>query len=188
MTLWALSLWRPWDEAVLLHTKACENRGWVPPARMLGQYIALQAAQKYHVQGMEQIEAVLRRPGVRADHFNLMSRWHSNDSRAGRIVGVARLVGWLDKRPLDPAYFNALRDNVVAMPEYRPQVDGLDRDPWWMGPVGWLLVERTPIEPVLCTGRQGLWRLDAPTEDRVRFRWMQALRRRGLSGSVALCQ
>ncbi len=42
-----------------------------------------------------------------------------------------------------------------------------DQRYWWNGPVGWLLKDVVPIEPVPCRGAQGLWDLPADVERQV---------------------
>lgn len=54
-----------------------------------------------------------------------------------------------------------------------------DQAKWWSGPVGWCLDNVVPIEPVLCKGKQGLWRLDPAVLDQVRSRWDVARRNKG---------
>ena len=74
---------------------------------------------------------------------------HEVDSPTG-IVGVARLVGALDVR-------HGRRYLQRADDADRARLDALDRDPWWAGPVGWLLDDVVAIDPVPCRGAMGLW-------------------------------
>lgn len=41
-------------------------------------------------------------------------------------------------------------------------------DPWFFGPWGWKLREVTPIKPVRCSGKQGLWSLPPDVLGQVR--------------------
>jgi hypothetical protein len=66
----------------------------------------------------------------------------------GAVVGVARVVAVVD---------------VHGVP--------LGQDPWWAGPLGWILDDVHPlVEPVPCRGFQGLWSLPPVVEDAVRAR------------------
>lgn len=51
-------------------------------------------------------------------------------------------------------------------------------DPWFFGPWGWVLRDVVPIDPVPCTGRQGLWTLPADVYGQVRERYGLALKER----------
>ena len=73
----------------------------------------------------------------------------------GAIVAVAQLEG--------------VATHINAVPD-----DQVDR--WWCGPVGWLLDNVVPIEPVPCKGKQGLWRLEPVVLEAVRERWKAARR------------
>jgi len=42
----ALSLYQPWASAVILLGKDVENRRWAPPARVIGQRIAIHAGRR----------------------------------------------------------------------------------------------------------------------------------------------
>ena len=47
--------------------------------------------------------------------------------------------------------------------------------PWFMGPVGWLLDDITPIKPgIAIVGRQGLWQLPLNVRRMVRAAWAEA--------------
>ena len=50
--LMALTLWRPWPDAVLYGGKLIENRTWAPPARLIGNRLAIHAGLKYDKQAV----------------------------------------------------------------------------------------------------------------------------------------
>ncbi len=84
-----LSLTRPWPFAFVNSTpdvpaKRVENRSWAPPPFMLGQYLALHAAQSWDEDDREWIEHVtgLTVPG-------------KADSPHSRIFAVCRLAGFV---------------------------------------------------------------------------------------------
>ena len=47
--------------------------------------------------------------------------------------------------------------------------------PWFVGPTGWMLSEVTPITPVACRGRQGLWNVPEDVLPVVREAYRNAL-------------
>lgn len=90
------------------------------------------------------------------------------------IVGVARIVGYLDRRPeLGCAYAFAVAPELHT-PERYARVSRLDSDPWWAGPVGILLDDVTAIAPVPCKGAMGYWRVPDDVAEIVRARWKEA--------------
>jgi hypothetical protein len=80
MTIFGLTLWRPWDWAIL-HGKDFENRSWAPPLTF-GDYIALHAGQRWDAEGAEFIERVSGLAVPDAETWP-----------GGQIVGVAKFVG-----------------------------------------------------------------------------------------------
>lgn len=132
---------------------------------MLGAHIAVHAGTKYDAEAFVDLHE--RRIGGFVPPL-------SSESPAG-IVGVARILGWLDTSGARPR---------VHAPEVAPAgVDHaelvrrlwlLEEDPWWAGPCGWLLDEVTPIEPVPCRGALGLWRVPEDVAALVRERWKHA--------------
>lgn len=137
----ALTVWRPWSDAIVRGPKRVENRTW--PPFVVGGRIAIHAGKRYQ-------------------DLDNASEWpwpagfvppHEVDSPTG-IVGVARLVGALDVR-------HGRRYLQRADDADRARLDALDRDPWWAGPVGWLLDDVVAIEPVPCRGAMGLWTVPA---------------------------
>jgi hypothetical protein len=88
------------------------------------------------------------------------------------IVGVARLIGYLDLRDPERRRARALLGNgpavlvaermVGSYDDRLGRTNQLDEDPWWTGPCGWLLDRVVAIEPVACKGAQGLWTVPEP--------------------------
>ena len=137
----ALTLWRPWSDAIVHGPKRVENRPWAPHADVVGELIAIHAGRRY-------------------DDLDGAAEWpwpggyvppHPSDSPTG-IVGVARVVGALDTR--HGRYLQRRHDRDLA------RLAALDRDPWWAGPVGWLLDDVVALpEPIPHPGSLGLWRV-----------------------------
>ncbi len=83
----ALTLWRPWTDAILYGGKRVENRPWKPWQRVMGQVIAIHAGVTYDRDGAGWMqEADLYTPPA------------PEDSPQG-IVGLARVTGYREKCP-----------------------------------------------------------------------------------------
>jgi hypothetical protein len=155
------SFLRPWPSAILAQSpdaKRCENRSRPVPRAMLGRYFAIHASQRYLVGDWPW-------PGGIAVPAQ-------DDCPIG-IVGVARIVGWLDTR----SQVGAIGNYVIAPGETsHARLVSLDRDPWWAGPVGVLLDDVTPIDPVPCKGALGFWRVPLELVPIIAQRWEEARR------------
>ena len=135
----ALTLWQPWAHAILHCGKRVENRPWPPPYTTIGEVIAIHAGARYEANGWSFPTGVVVPPKGTVPQ------------RA--IVGAARVLGFLDLRGL-------YRQCVGCADAH-----ALDGDPWWAGPVGWLLGDVVALaEPVPCKGALGLWRLPPDVE------------------------
>ncbi len=156
----ALTLYRPWGASMLFGPdggpgpKPIENRTWPPSARMLGQVIALHHGQRYDDEGA----AFLAARGWNPDRYP-QSRWTG-------IIGTARIVGFVDKRPgfatqiVCPASTTAHRSVGIAKT--------VEASPFFFGPVGWLLEERVGFpRPVECLGHQQLWTVPEDLEEEI---------------------
>lgn len=149
----AATLWRPWDEPVAAGAKPIENRPQPPPRKLLGETIAIHAGKHHDPSARRFIaERGYVLGGTRGE-------WVANRRMA--IVGVARIAGWLDRREKSlvdgEGMVTALDERTDGGPDYRSLVAAADRSPWWMGPVGILLVDAVAIAPVSCRGAQGWW-------------------------------
>jgi hypothetical protein len=126
----ALTLWRPWDHAILYGGKRIENRRWRPWENIINQRIALHAGMKYDTEGAEwMIRQKLYTPPA------------PSESIAGAIVGTAIVTGYV--RESDDPWFI-----------------GCDQQGSLEGGYGWLLADVVALEaPVICRGAQGLWKV-----------------------------
>lgn len=85
----ALSLWQPWATAVIDHGKDVENRVWAPPARVIGQRIAIHAGRRVDAAALDQARAAgyeLPDPlpaGVLLGTVRLVDAHHASACRAG---------------------------------------------------------------------------------------------------------
>jgi hypothetical protein len=152
----ALTLHRPWSDAIARGPKRVENRTWTPPADMLGRFIAIHAGKRFD-------------DGVGIALTAMGSGWDPplDDAESPQgIVGIARLIGVADRRG------DKLRLMVPGfpMPGVANRLELLVDDRWWAGPVGWLLDDVLAIEPVPCRGAQGLWLVPPEVDALVRAR------------------
>lgn len=145
-----ITLWRPWSDAIVHGPKRVENRPWSPPDAMVGQVIAIHAGKRYSTASWKFPGGYV--PPVEAD------------SPMG-IVGVARIIGWL-RRDAREGVEERDRFHVMFAPDERgDEVARVHLDPWWLGPVGWLLDDVQALsEPVAHPGALGLWRVPPEKE------------------------
>lgn len=130
----AITLWRPWDQAILHGSKRYENRGWPLYKSLVGQRIALHAGKKYDIDGARW----MKRNGLYVPPS-------CGDSPTG-IVGVVVFDKVVTNDESDESYFEDIRD------------------PWFFGKYGWHIgsVERIR-HPIPCIGRQGVWNVPDDT-------------------------
>ena len=143
-----LTLWRPWSDAIVHGPKRVENRLRPPPASVLGELIAIHAGRKYGF-GNWTLPSAARR-GYEPP----------NEAKCPRgIVGVARVVGYLDLRGADRVMKHRVDLDCGGYHDL-DRLHALDEDPWWVGPVGWLLDDVVAFpEPIPHRGMLGLWRV-----------------------------
>jgi len=79
----ALTLWRPWAWSVAAGLKRIENRGWKPPASLIGKRLAIHAGEKWDPDA----NAVLRAGGI-----DVPSKGHHY---TGAILGLVVVRGAL---------------------------------------------------------------------------------------------
>lgn len=80
--LFALTLWQPWANAIVLGPKRLENRDWRPPPTLIGHVIALHAGKVWDKVGAKIIAAELWSGCPSAPVFD----------RISAIIGLARIV------------------------------------------------------------------------------------------------
>lgn len=149
----ALTLWRPWPFAIFhlppSEAKPVENRGWKPPASVIGKRIAIHAGKKYDAD---------------ADDFIFVSQLDidkvGNDARLKHegIVGTVLVWGWVQATE---SMFPESR-KLVGFGGRVTEAQALKviRSRWFCGPYGWVMAERRTLAmPVACKGAQGLWRV-----------------------------
>lgn len=147
----ALTLWRPWDTAILYLGKPVENREWGPPSNLIGQRIALHSGKKFDEEGACTIVKLCHAAQFPPPAFveACLDRAEKLDSV---ILGTVRIARVLERRQ---QHFGA--------------PDPLATSPWFFGSFGWVCEDVIAFpEPVPCKGAQGLWTLPPDVEARVR--------------------
>lgn len=107
--LLALTLWRPWDQAIVHGTRRIENRPWRRNS-IIGQRIAIHAGKKYDLAGAQDMVAA-----------GLFAPPPIEKSPEG-IVGLARVAGFVtdSRSPWFSGPIGWKLDEVVALPEPVP--------------------------------------------------------------------
>lgn len=124
----ALTLWRPWEQAILQGGKLIENRKWPLPTRYLGEPIALHAGKTYDKQG---------------------ARWMADEGLYTPPADTKCQVGIVGV---------VVFDAVVGKGDDVDEPDFTLNDPWYFGPFGWRIKSARALERVVsCRGAQGLW-------------------------------
>ncbi|MBU1483148.1 MAG: hypothetical protein KKH12_15910 [Gammaproteobacteria bacterium] len=99
MRLPAMTLVQPWASLVVSGSKTVENRGFRPGDWMLGRELAIHAGRRYDDM-WEDVRG--QQPGGLARQ--LRKRAHAAlkiDERAEGLIGIVRVMGWVDDRPDD---------------------------------------------------------------------------------------
>jgi hypothetical protein len=148
----AITLWRPWSDAIARGPKRIENRTWVPPRQLLGCHIAIHAGKQYQ------------------DKISYPEHWVPPPLCFMGIVGVARLAGIYDARETQPRIYFA--DGLS--PKAKAELEASEQNPWWVGPVGWFLDDVGAIDPVDCKGALGVWDVPMQAANEVRRKWIAA--------------
>ena len=145
--LHALTLVQPWAWCISHGPKRVENREWSLDW-LVGHYFAIHAGKKY-----DDAAAVNLALGWRA--LGLQGPPPGEESiTLGAIVAVAKLAKFVNRAP----YWKS----------------STQEDPWFSGPIGWVLEDVQAIEPVPCRGYQKLWTVPHPIAEQVRERWRLA--------------
>jgi hypothetical protein len=142
----ALTLWRPWDLAIVFHGKNVENRKW---ATNYTGPLAIHSGQRWDNDGYL---FCADRVGTTEAKIQL-----ATDAHKGHIIGVCELYAchkYLNYKQSPQAIRRqAVKDN-------NPFADYLFHNPWAFGPYCWLLRKIQAIEPIPMRGRQRLWNVE----------------------------
>lgn len=146
----ALSIHVEWLWAILHLGKAIENRSWPPPAKFVGDLIALHGTQRTpDAAGLEAMIAAARAAGWEVlPHPVYDAGWvfQRGGGERPEILEFGDLAG--------------LRGRVAALVRLAGCTVG-QQGPWREpGAFHWELADLRPIPgPILCKGAQRLWRL-----------------------------
>lgn len=145
----ALTLWRPWDTAILRLGKPVENRDWPPPAKLVGKRFALHSGKKFDMDGAATIFLLAHKDGF--SHEVIRDRIARSEALDSVILGTVKLVRVISK----------------AQPQLGER-DPLADSEWFFGDFGWVVEEPFALpRPVPCKGMQGLWTMPPDVEAQV---------------------
>lgn len=194
----AITLWPEWVWAICCLQKRVENRGWIPPASMLGETIAIHAGKAlggggyrnvyYKDRAMEMVCQTALTAGWNYQKngdcdYSLQMAYGREHPEWGVIASLSSAEFREDLIPTGAIVATAVLDRVT----YRPEEDGkivygYMNPPWGVeGAKHWRLTDvRLLEEPVECRGYQRLWGVPPEVaekmvydEDRQIDRWMQ---------------
>ncbi len=152
--MYAITLHQPWASLIALGLKTVETRSWPAPERLIGQTIAVHAAQRMARRPEAPIEEALL-AGVGSD-------WRRTIP-TGAVLATARLTGLARVECVDLATGQAVHDGRTEV-GYAADLGQTRIDPWGdFGPGRWLwfLADVRPLpEPVPAIGRQSFWHWD----------------------------
>lgn len=191
--LLALTLWPEWAWAIdlpFLLAKRVENRGWAPPAELVGPaapWIALHAGKEiggaagavHTVEGLSAVWSMAERSGLEAQvrFGGPLDSWALRVWRGKRSVQAQN--NWSrPNRPdveIRPIRTSAIIGLIRVVRVLRPGEEGDEPGVrGWKVPdaYGWVFHYRPLKSPVSAAGKQKLWKVDAATAAAV---WRQAV-------------
>lgn len=139
----ALSLWQPWASFIAIGIKPFETRSWAPPAKLIGQRVAIHAAKK----------------AVPSDDRDWAIRCGVPVIPLGAVVCTAVLAGAYQCGPTRDgcaALLNVTWGSQTALVHAGVPVD--EFGDYASGRWAWLLTNIEEFDvPIPATGHQGLW-------------------------------
>jgi hypothetical protein len=145
----AITLRQPHANLTAYWGKNVENRGWLPPHHIIGQWIAIHAGKRFCPEEFDAALELTMRAGIGPSPAQQML-W-TKDGPYGAILAIA-LLGSVESYPCD---FSLT----------------LHKNPWAFGPECWMWTRIIALpEPIPCKGAQGLWTLATPITEEV---WRQ---------------
>lgn len=140
-----ITVWQPFAGLLVSGVKTVENRTWSPRGLRPGDRFLIHAGVRYDRDSWEWVLGL-------AEELKAKNQWR-----------MFRTPSW----PLSASKPNPDADPVGATPygaivgavtldEVRRAARG--DDPWFCGPIGWYVRDPVPIDPVWCSGAQGLWK------------------------------
>lgn len=184
----ALTIFNPWAALIAEGVKRVENRTWSPERQGLrvGDFLAIHASGFKPGRGGTAEEwgaaaELAERAGI-LDEVPLLAEFV-------KVVDVprqerGRLYLARCKHHVEHAvpYSAIVAVAVVADVVRAAPLRGGRPDPWFVGPVGWVLEDVVKIDPIPCKGAQGIWTIEEHILGELRFRYKMAVARRSQGG------
>jgi hypothetical protein len=169
----ALTVWQPWATLLMLGLKDVENRSWLPGADLArGDFVLLHAGKTFDADAWRGAGQIVTDLGVE-DRVP----WMAPVQRAlAQVDGIAdrKLRAQATRRAEELAREAVPHSAIVGVARYAGAIASETRNPWFVGPHGWRMVEPTAFEPVPCNGAPGLFAVDKATWSVVLPRWTEA--------------
>jgi len=181
---YGLTVRDPWAQAIIFGPKRIENGGKRPPDKIVGERIAIHCGKTVDEGAIKEMYS---HPSGDDLAYNdalclalsdfresLVERLGRNNSRGihkikhhpGHIIGTVRVVGWAEMTGESNAGHPLGTSKSVegkhgwsdAFDDTDSALSAITSDPWWQGPVGWLLADPQPLDkPVPARGFPGVW-------------------------------
>lgn len=141
----ALTVWQPFAGLLVSGVKPVENRTWTPRGLRPGDRFLVHAGVRYDRGSWEWVHSLAAR-------LRAKNEWRVHRTPPWPLSGSKPND---DADPAGATPYGAIV-GVVTLDEVRRTARG--DDPWWCGPIGWYVRDPVPIDPVWCSGAQGLWK------------------------------
>lgn len=182
---YGLTVRDPWAQAIIWGPKRIENRGKRPPDKIVGERIAIHCGKvvdeeaTINATNASRLDEPWGLYDVAVNHDRTLSRAGDlfGHHHPGHIIGTVRVIGTVDARPDGLAHatqISGARNRRIASEVFTDgkvkHLTGIGHavtdNPWWQGPVGWLLADPHPLdEPVAARGMPGIWDVDRQIEE-----------------------
>lgn len=158
----AITLHQPWASLIAEGHKTIETRSWAPPKALIGERIAIHAAQR-------PIQLSKLNARTYETTMSMAAHWPGwwKGAPAGAVVATAMLedamhVTWVASGVDEDAYIRVYGDSILRTDSPRLQSKiWVPLDPYGdfsMGRWLWILRDIEKVDnPIPATGHQGLW-------------------------------
>ena len=150
----ALSLWRPWPWCFFHAGKRIENRSWPPPKSIIGQWVAMHAANRFD----DEAFVAMTRGDFGADATTA----DNPEKHPTGIVGAMFV---------ERAFEFGVEAGAIINRTPMPLPEPLVHDRYAFGPWCWVTPKVVGLPaPIPCKGMQGLWAVPPEIEAVLRAR------------------